>query len=90
MDQQLQDSIYQLEHKIGLVAKIDESSSQLAEEIEKGTKIIISTIQKFPYILEKVAGTQGKKYAIVIDEAHSSTSGRNIMALKEALSLESC
>jgi type I restriction enzyme R subunit len=88
LDQQLQDSIYQLEHKIGLVAKIDESSSQLAEEIEKGTKIIISTIQKFPYILEKVAGTQGKKYAIVIDEAHSSTSGRNIMALKEALSLE--
>lgn len=88
LDQQLQDSIYQLEHKIGLVAKIDESSSQLADEIEKGTKIIISTIQKFPYILEKVAGTQGKKYAIVIDEAHSSTSGRNIMALKEALSLE--
>lgn len=88
LDQQLQDSIYQLEHKIGLVSKIDESSSQLADEIEKGTKIIISTIQKFPYILEKLAGTQGKKYAIVIDEAHSSTSGRNIMALKEALSLE--
>ncbi|WP_461207610.1 type I restriction endonuclease subunit R [Clostridium sp. DL1XJH146] len=88
LDQQLQDSIYQLEHKIGLVAKIDEDSSQLAEEIEKGTKIIISTIQKFPYILDKLAGTKGKKYAIVIDEAHSSTSGRNIMALKESLSQE--
>ena len=37
LDQQLQDSIYQLEYKIGLVAKIDESSSQLADEIEKGT-----------------------------------------------------
>jgi len=54
LDQQLQDSIYQLEHKIGLVAKIDEDSSQLAGELEKGTKIIITTIQKFPYILEKL------------------------------------
>lgn len=88
LDQQLQDSIYQLEHKIGLVAKIEEDSSQLANEIEKGTKIIISTIQKFPYILDKLAGTKGKKYAIVIDEAHSSTSGRNIMALKESLTQE--
>jgi type I restriction enzyme R subunit len=88
LDQQLQDSIYQLEHKIGLVAKIDEDSSQLANEIEKGTKIIITTIQKFPFILDKLAGTKGKKYAIVIDEAHSSTSGRNIMALKESLTQE--
>jgi len=88
LDQQLQDSIYQLEHKIGLVAKIDEDSSQLANELDKGTKIIISTIQKFPFILDKLAGTKGKKYAIVIDEAHSSTSGRNIMALKESLSQE--
>ncbi|MTI66596.1 MAG: type I restriction endonuclease subunit R [Firmicutes bacterium] len=88
LDQQLQDSIYQLEHKIGLVAKIDKDSHQLAEEIEKGTKIIISTIQKFPYILDQLGGTKGKKYAIVIDEAHSSTSGKNMMALKESLSLE--
>lgn len=88
LDAQLQESIYQIEHKDGLVAKIDESSSQLAKELELGTKIIISTIQKFPYILDKLAGTKGKKYAIVIDEAHSSTSGRNIMALKESLSRE--
>jgi len=88
LNQQLQNSIYQLEHKIGLVAKIEEGSDQLASELEKGTKIIISTIQKFPYILDKISGTKGKKYAIVIDEAHSSTSGRNIMALKESLTLE--
>jgi len=88
LDQQLQDSIYQLEHKIGLVAKIENGSDELAKEIEKGTKIIISTIQKFPFILDKLAGTKGKKYAIVIDEAHSSTSGRNIMALKESLTQE--
>lgn len=88
LDQQLQDSIYQLEHKIGLVAKIDEDSNQLAAELEKGTKIIISTIQKFSFILEKCSGTKGKRYAIIIDEAHSSTSGKNISALKESLSLD--
>lgn len=88
LDQQLQDLIYKLEHKIGLVAKIDEDSNQLANELEKGTKIIISTIQKFSFILDKLSGTKGKKYAIIIDEAHSSTSGRNIMALRESLSLE--
>ena len=88
LDQQLQDLIYKLEHKIGLVAKIDDNSAQLAEELEKGTKIIISTIQKFPYILDKLSATKGNKYAIIIDEAHSSTSGKNIMALRESLSLE--
>ncbi|MGI6412079.1 MAG: type I restriction endonuclease subunit R [Syntrophomonadaceae bacterium] len=88
LNRQLQDSIYQLEHKVGLVAKITGGSSQLANEIEKGTKIIITTIQTFPFVLEKLSGTKGKKYAIIIDEAHSSTSGRNIMALKESLSLE--
>ena len=88
LDKQLQDSIYQLEHKIGLVAKIEEGSSALMDEIEKGTKIIISTIQKFPHILENIAGTKDKRYAIIIDEAHSSTSGRNMMALKESLTKE--
>lgn len=88
LDQQLQDTIYQLEHKVGLVAKIDEDSDQLARELEKGTKIIVSTIQKFPFILDKIGGTKGKKYAIIIDEAHSSTSGQNMIALKESLSLE--
>ncbi|MGO1652821.1 type I restriction enzyme subunit R domain-containing protein, partial [Senegalia sp. (in: firmicutes)] len=58
------------------------------DELEKGTKIIISTIQKFPHILKELSGTKDKKYAIVIDEAHSSTSGKNMMALKESLSLE--
>lgn len=88
LDSQLQDSIYQLEHKVGLVAKIDEDSNQLVGELEKGTKIIISTIQKFPFILEKISGTKGNKYAIIIDEAHSSTSGSSMMALKESLSME--
>lgn len=88
LDQQLQKSILQLEHKKGLVTAIDNNSAQLASELEKNTKIVISTIQKFPYILDTLSGTKDKRYAIVIDEAHSSTSGKNMMALKESLSLE--
>jgi type I restriction enzyme R subunit len=88
LDKQLQNSIYQIDHKIGMVAKIEKDSTQLADEINKGTKIIISTIQKFPYILDEVAGTEEKNYAIVIDEAHSGSTGKNMLALKESLSLE--
>ncbi|MCK8825505.1 type I restriction endonuclease subunit R [Fuchsiella alkaliacetigena] len=88
LDRQLQNSIYQIDHKIGMVAKIDKDSTQLADELNKGTKIIISTIQKFSYILDKVAGTKDKNYAIVIDEAHSGSTGKNMLSLKESLSLE--
>ncbi|MFW6030686.1 MAG: type I restriction endonuclease subunit R, partial [Halanaerobiales bacterium] len=88
LDQQLQDTIYQIDHKLGVVAKIDKDAKQLADEINNGTNIIISTIQKFPFILDKVTATRDKNYAIVIDEAHSSTSGKQILALKESLSLE--
>ena len=88
LDQQLQDTITQLENKPGVVAPIKKDSYQLADEINDDTLIIISTIQKFPYILDKVSETKDKNYAIVIDEAHSSTSGKNILALKESLSLE--
>jgi type I restriction enzyme R subunit len=88
LDQQLQDTIYQIDHKLGVVAPIKKDSHQLADELNSGTNIIISTIQKFPFILDKVSDTKDKNFAIVIDEAHSSTSGKNILALKESLSLE--
>ena len=54
LDQQLQDTIYQFEHKQGVVQKIDENSSQLAEALEAGTPIIITTLQKFPFVTEKI------------------------------------
>ena len=85
LDKQLQDSIYQLEHKHGVVEKIDRDSAQLAEALRGGTKIIISTLQKFPVILEKVGELGERKYAVIIDEAHSSTSGETIGSLREAL-----
>ena len=71
-----------------MVAKIEEDSTQLAESLNKGTKIIITTIQKFPYIIDKLGTLKDKNYAIIIDEAHSSTSGKNMAALTTSLTLE--
>ncbi|MCD5324452.1 MULTISPECIES: type I restriction endonuclease subunit R [Pontibacillus] len=88
LDKQLQKAVYQLEHKAGMVAKIEEDSSQLADALNNETKIIITTIQKFPYILDKLGTLKDKNYAIIIDEAHSSTSGKNMAALTTGLTLE--
>ena len=54
LDQQLQNTIYQFEHKQGVVQKIDEDSTQLAEALKSGVPIIITTLQKFPFVTEKV------------------------------------
>lgn len=95
LDQQLQNTIYQFEHKTGVVQKIDKDSSQLAEALEKGTSIIITTLQKFPVVLDKIKQLEeinekaykviGKKFAVIIDEAHSSQGGEATKKLKEVL-----
>ena len=87
LDKQLQDSIYQLEHKHGVVQKIDKDSTQLANAVKDGTRIIISTLQKFPFIIEKVGELENQKYAVIIDEAHSSSAGENMASLREVLSV---
>ncbi|MGF7430720.1 type I restriction endonuclease [Thermoanaerobacterium thermosaccharolyticum] len=89
LDRQLQDSIYQLEHKHGVVQKIDKDSNQLADALKSGTRIIISTLQKFPFIIEKVGELENRKYAVIIDEAHSSSAGENMASLREVLSASS-
>ena len=86
LDKQLQDAIYQLEHKAGLVERINQDSSQLANAINNETRIIITTLQKFPYIMEKVSDLERKKYAVIIDEAHSSQGGKASTALTNILS----
>ncbi|EDL65725.1 type I restriction endonuclease subunit R [Bacillus sp. SG-1] len=86
LDKQLQDAVYQLEHKAGLVEKIDKDSSQLASAISSGTRIIITTLQKFPFIMEKVGDFAKGKYAIIIDEAHSSQGGKASTAMTNILS----
>lgn len=100
LDQQLQDNIYQFEHKRGVVQKIDESSRQLAEALESGVPIIITTLQKFPFVsrqLLRMAEERGqsgtgtletRRCAVVIDEAHSSQGGETATDLKEVLAGE--
>ncbi|MFK7101711.1 type I restriction endonuclease [Flavobacterium oreochromis] len=97
LDRQLQDTIYQFEHKKGVVLKIDKDSKQLAEALENGIPIIITTLQKFPFVTEqlrKLAEERGEEatgllktrnYAILVDEAHSSQSGETAADLKEVL-----
>jgi type I restriction enzyme R subunit len=109
LDQQLQDAIYQIEHAQGVVKAIDQDSKQLAEALIDGTKIVITTLQKFPFVLRgllHVAGgeTQEKateeekrqakeweaaiaarKYAVIVDEAHSSQTGESARELKAIL-----
>ncbi|MDO6654996.1 type I restriction endonuclease [Anaerobacillus sp. 1_MG-2023] len=86
LDRQLQDAIYQLEHKAGMVEKVDEDSNQLAKAIQNKTKIIITTLQKFPFILDKVGEFSRGSYGIIIDEAHSSQGGKASSAMTALLS----
>ncbi|MDA3872322.1 MAG: DEAD/DEAH box helicase family protein [Candidatus Marinimicrobia bacterium] len=86
LDQQLQNTIYQFEHKTGVVQKIDKDSTQLAYAINSGSHIIITTLQKFPFVLDKVGDLPGRKYAVIIDEAHSSQGGEAHKKMKEVLS----
>ena len=86
LDQQLQDAVYQLEHKAGMVEKIDKDSSQLANALTNGTRVVITTLQKFPFIVEKVGEFSRGKYAIIIDEAHSSQGGKASTAMTSILS----
>lgn len=111
LDQQLQDAIYQIEHAQGVVKAIDEDSAQLAEALIDGTKIVITTLQKFPFVLRGLLHAAGaenidqpdalsrqkakewqeqiakRKYAIIVDEAHSSQSGETARELKGVLGI---
>lgn len=89
LDQQLQNTIYQFEHKTGVVQKIDKDSAQLASALGCGTNIIITTLQKFPFVVDKVGELPDRKYAVIIDEAHSSHGGEASRKLKEVLASKS-
>lgn len=87
VDRQLQSSILGIEHKTGLIRVMDDkcSSADLAIALKGNTKIIATTIQKFPYIVDSVSGLKEKKFAVIIDEAHSSTSGKDMSAITMTL-----
>lgn len=112
LDRQLQDAIYQIEHAQGVVKAIDQDSKQLAAALIDGTKIVITTLQKFPFVLrgllhaagadnidaaDEMAKTQAKaweleigkrRYAVIVDEAHSSQSGETARELKAILGVK--
>jgi type I restriction enzyme R subunit len=109
LDRQLQDAIYQIEHAQGVVKAIDQDSKQLAAALIDGTKIVITTLQKFPFVLRGLLHAAGaesqeeatteqkaeaakweaeiakRRYAVIVDEAHSSQSGETARELKAIL-----
>ena len=87
VDRQLQKAVMGLEHKSGLIQVMGDkaTSADLAKALMGNTKIVATTIQKFPYIVDTVSGLKDKRFAVIIDEAHSSTSGKDMSAITQTL-----
>lgn len=88
LDKQIRDNVKQFAHVPGVVEAITEGSKQLKQALEEGKKIIITTIQKFPRIVEEIGALQASRFAIIIDEAHSSMSGSMASDLNKVLKKE--
>lgn len=86
LDSQLQETISGFDHAIGSAVTIgkDKTSADLRDAINGGARLIVSTLQKFPVIYEQVE-SKGKRFAIIVDEAHSSQTGTSALKLKSAL-----
>ena len=85
LDRQLQRTIRQFEQTLGVVENIDQTSRQLREALEAGRTIIVTTLQKFPVIAEQIGELPGQRFAVIVDEAHSSQSGESTKSLKAVL-----
>ncbi|EJW3048115.1 type I restriction endonuclease subunit R [Campylobacter upsaliensis] len=86
LDRQIQENVKSFTQDKNLVESITEGSRQLKAALEEGKKIIVTTIQKFPYIADEITHLQDKSFAIIIDEAHSSQSGKNAEEMGKAIS----
>ncbi|WP_320123035.1 type I restriction endonuclease [uncultured Sphaerochaeta sp.] len=85
LDKQLQRDIYNMEHKPGVVIRVDKNSKQLTTALNNGDKIIVCTLQKFPFVDVQKVSITGKRFAIIVDEAHSSQTGDASKRMKEIL-----
>ena len=95
LDRQLQETVAGLEHTPGTIVRVDENSAQLKEALEgHAARVIITTLQKFPVVAELAAQAEvdgeakdivGRRFAVIVDEAHSSTSGDSVSKLKKVL-----
>ena len=87
LDSQLQDTVNGFDHALGSVVLIGEKKTyqDLLRAVNDGKRIIVTTLQKFPVIYDLVDNTAGKSFAVIVDEAHSSQTGKNAMLLRTAL-----
>lgn len=85
LDRQLQTAMRQFEQTLGVVENIDTTSRQLKEALESGKTIIVTTLQKFPVIAQEIGSLPGQRFALIVDEAHSSQSGEGAQGPKAVL-----
>jgi len=88
LDRQLSNTVDSFSQITGLVKHIENGGKELKESLESGIKIITTTLQKFPVIVDAVDKVEGKKFAVIIDEAHSSQSGESAADLRQVLTLD--
>ena len=87
LDRQLQDTVAGLDHTPGTIVRIDKDSAQLRQALEgNAARIVITTLQKFPVVATMAAEVVGRRFAVIVDEAHSSTSGESMKQLQAVLS----
>jgi type I restriction enzyme R subunit len=89
LDRQLQRTVKQFEQVTGVVENIDQTSRQLKQALEAGKTIIVTTLQKFPVIDEEMGELAGQRFAVIVDEAHSSQTGEATKSVKSVLSVGS-
>lgn len=86
LDRQLQTTMRQFEQTLGVAENIDTTSRKLKEALESGKTIIVTTLQKFPVIAKEIVELPGRRFAVIVDEAHSSQSGeRSTQPIKDIL-----
>ena len=89
LDRQLQAAMRQFEQTLGVVENIDTTSRQLREALESGKTIIVTTLQKFPVIAREIGDLPGQRFALVVDEAHSSQAGEGAQGPRDVLAASS-
>jgi type I restriction enzyme R subunit len=88
LDKQLSDTVKSFSHVTGLVKHIENGGKELKEALESGIKIITTTLQKFPVIADTAENIVGRRFAVIIDEAHSSWGGDSPADLRQVLTLD--
>jgi type I restriction enzyme, R subunit len=88
LDRQLQNTVQSLEKVKGVVKKIDKDSNQLKDSLEVGSNIIVTTIQKFGVVVNRIKDLKGKSFGIIIDEVHSSQGGKGSKNVQKTLSTD--